>query len=71
MENENELMDEGDERAFNVERLTRVNERDLMPALDVLDRLQAPRLGRRWRELRMRRVGSDIYMPRERLRRRG
>lgn len=66
MENENRLMDEGDPRAFNEDRLTRVRDRDLMAALDVLNRLQMPVARRIWRDVGMRRLDGEFYIPRER-----
>jgi hypothetical protein len=69
MDNENRLMDEGDPRAFNEDRLTRVLNRDLKEALLVLNRLQTP-LPRRFRRFgaRMRRFDSgEITLQPERV----
>jgi hypothetical protein len=70
MQNEKELIATQDERVYNPDRLQRVRDRDLMPALGVLDRMRTPlhrRIGRF--ESRVRRLDGRFLIPRQNLKR--
>jgi hypothetical protein len=70
MQNENELIATDDEQVYNPDRLRRVSERNLMPALGVLDKMRTP-LHRRIGQFHshVRRLDSEFWIPRQNLKR--